>query len=351
MDAYSALKAAWHTRDIETLRAGGSIVPKHLYLILSDLCNQDCSFCTYRSADGWANENFGADTGKGFTMNPNRMMATGKALEIIGDAAKLGVKAIQFTGGGEPTLHPNIGLVIETALDHGLQAGLITNGTKLPRLSTMKRLSWIRVSVDAGFEDTYEATRKSKLWPRVIENLATLAALEGPRLGVSFVVTRENYQEILPFCDLMWSLKVPYVKISANLTKQGLAYYDGILDAIMADVARLSSIPGFTIVNAFARRLEDLKLGAPVHAFCGQQRFAGYIGADLKVYRCCNTAYTSRGEIGDLREMTYAQWFWLHSNEAFEGFDARGCEHCQFHDKNEAIAYLVQPRPEHVEFI
>lgn len=349
---YSPLKAAWHTRDIEALRAGRGIVPHQIYLIISDLCNQNCSFCSYRSPSGWGSENFGADSGKGFTMNPERMIPAEKAFEILDDCAALGVKAIQFTGGGEPTVHPQHEKIFSHALDLGLQIGLVTNGTRVPK-RVLSRLTWIRVSVDAGTESTYQKAHGSKLWSRVLDNIAEVASVKGPAVGASFVVTRENYRELVDFCWLMKARGVSYVKISANLTTDGLAYYDGILDDIssLLDEAKTLADSEFTIVSVFERRLEDLRVGRPLHAFCGQQRFAGYIGGDLKVYRCCNTAYTRHGEIGDLNSMRYRDWFANHTAFAFDSFDARSCTHCQFIERNKIINYLVQPAPPHVEFI
>ena len=353
MEIYSALKAAWHTKDIERLRAGKGIVPHQVYLIISDLCNQDCNFCTYRSSTGWGSEKFGADTGKGFTMNPNRTIPKDKALEILTDCADLGVKAVQFTGGGEPTVHPDADAILRFALDKGLQVGVVTNGTRLLPAAILARLSWIRVSIDAGRPETYEATRRSKLWHKVLSNLSAIAMIEGPTLGASFVVTRENYKEVVEFCALMKSIGVPYVKLSANLTTEGLAYYDGLLDEIMPLVTTAKGLADrdFKIACVFDRRLIDLNIGRPEHAFCGQQRFAGYIGGDLKVYRCCNTAYTGQGAVGDLSKQRYRDWLKAESDKVFDGFDARSCSHCQFHEKNEAIAYMIQENPAHVEFV
>ena len=352
MEIYSALKAPWHTQDIDALRRGNGIVPSHLYLIISDRCNQDCHFCTYRSSSGWGSEKFGADDGRGFTMNPNRRISKEKCFEIIDDCAELGVKALQFTGGVEPTVHPDHVEIFRYALDAGLQCGLVTNGTNIPK-GVVGRFSWVRVSVDAGRRETYELTRKSKLWGKVLDNLAELVSVQGPTVGASFVCTRENFLEVVDFCKIMKGLGVPYVKISANLTTEGLGYYDGILDAIMGLMAEAKQLADgtFKIANVFDRRLQDLRIGRPTHAFCGQQRFAGYIGGDLRVYRCCNTAYTTHGEIGDLSQQRYKDWLLNQSPEKFDTFDARSCEFCQFHEKNEAVAYLVQERPPHVDCV
>ena len=42
---YSTLKAAYHIEKISRLRDGLQIVPSHVQLIISDLCNQNCHFC------------------------------------------------------------------------------------------------------------------------------------------------------------------------------------------------------------------------------------------------------------------------------------------------------------------
>jgi len=187
--------------------------------------NQDCSFCSYRSSIGWGEQ--------GLSDNPNRKIETAKALELIDEFAELGVRAVQFTGGGEPSVHPDFEEIVSHALDRGLQVGLITNATRLLSTRTLERLAWVRVSLDAGNRRTYEATRKSKLWDKVIANIGTLVHVKGPTIGGNFVTTRENYREVVQFCILAKTLGLSYVKIAANLTTQGLSYYDGVLDEIM----------------------------------------------------------------------------------------------------------------------
>ena len=102
MNEFSSLKAAWHTDRIAQLRAGQDIVPAHVQIIISDLCNQNCHFCAYRMDGGFSTTNFADDHGN---RNPVRFIPAAKAKEILDDCAALGVGAIEFTGGGEPTVH------------------------------------------------------------------------------------------------------------------------------------------------------------------------------------------------------------------------------------------------------
>lgn len=347
MNQFTPLKAAWHIARIADLRAGRDIVPTHVQLILSDLCNQDCHFCAYRMEGGFAIENFADASGN---RNPNRRIPTVKAKEILDDCAALGVEAIEFTGGGEPTVHPDCMEIIAHAQGLGMKTGLVTNGVKLAPHPALERLSWLRISLDAGTPEAYERIRKSRAWPQVMQALAYAGALAGPYVGVGFVVTRENFGELAMAARLVRDAGIPYIRVSAMFSDAGAAYYDGIWDEIHAQRAEAKSLesPTFKVVDFFDSRIDDLRQAAPDYDFCGYQQFVLFIGGDQKVYTCCTNAYTTRGEIGDLRGQSFAAWVGAHRRF---GFNARGCHHCQFNDRNQVINYMLEQQPDHVEFV
>lgn len=342
MNQFSALKAAWHIERIAALRAGRDVVPVHVQLILSDLCNQDCHFCAYRMEGGFTSKYFGG--------NPNRFIPTVKAIEILDDCAALGVKAIEFTGGGEPTVHKDCMPIIAHAQSVGLQTALVTNGVRLKPHRALEQLTWLRVSVDAGTAETYERIRRSRAWATVMRTLDYVGTLRRPYVGVGFVVTRENWHELRQACEIAKRCRVPYVRVSAMFSEGGVDYYAGLEEQINVERARARELVDetFKLVDFFDNRIDDLKQAAPDYAFCGYQQFVAYIGGDQKVYTCCTNAYTPHGLIGDLREQRFAEWF-----EATRriGFDARKCHHCQYNATNRVINYMVSPSPAHVEFV
>lgn len=350
MNEFSALKAVWHLDRIATLRAGKDIVPTHVQIVLSDLCNQNCAaWCAYRAPGGFSTENFADENGN---KNPNRVIPTAKAKEILDDCAALGVEAIEFTGGGEPTVHPQCFEIIEYAQGLGLQTGLVTNGVRLKDHPAVRRLTWLRVSLDAGTPETYEASRQSKAWPQVMRNLKMLGALPGPKpyIGVGFVILRDNYQELAQACQIAKDAGIPYVRVSAMFSTQGALYYVGVeeqIDACRAEARKLED-GTFKIVDFFSSRIEDLRQHAPDYKFCGEQQFVLYIGGDQRVYRCCTTSYSKHGEIGDLREQRFAEW--IKSYRRYD-FDARTCHDCQFNITNRNLNYLLDPAPAHVGFV
>ena len=341
MHEFSALKAAWHIDRIAKLRAGEDIVPVHVQMILSDLCNQDCHFCAYRMEGGFTSKHFGG--------NPNRFIPTEKVIEILDDCAALGVQAIEFTGGGEPTVHKDWERIIGHAQSLGLQTGLVTNGVRLRESPVLGRMTWLRVSLDAGAAQTYERIRRSKAWAQVMRALQMVGRLSGPLVGVGFVVTRDNWSELAQCCAIAKGFGVPYVRVSAMFSESGADYYDGLVEQINEERARARALvdDSFRLVDFFDNRLDDLKVAAPDYEFCGYQQFVTYIGGDQKVYTCCTNAYTPHGEIGDLRDQRFADWF---ANTRRRQFDARSCHHCQYHGVNRTVQFMTG-RPPHVEFV
>lgn len=347
MNELSDLKAAWHIGKIQDLRDGRDVIPSHVQIILSDLCNQDCHFCAYRMDGGFSTEKFADEFGN---KNPNRRIPTEKALEIIEDCAALGVEAIEFTGGGEPTVHPDWLKIIGRAQELGMQTGLVTNAVKLKDDPVIDKLTWLRVSLDAGTPETYERVRKSKAWNKVQSNLQMLGKKTGPYVGVGFVVTRENYQELFRCAALVKSTGIPYLRVSAMFSTGGADYYEGLIEEIKAQrlLAKSLEIETFKIVDFFDDRVNDLRSEKPNYSFCGYQQFVLYIGGDQKVYTCCTNAYTTHGEIGDLSKTSFRDW--LKAYRRYD-FDAKSCHHCQFNNKNKVIEYMINPTPPHIGFV
>jgi len=302
-----------------------------------------------------SNQNFGEMTAHGLNNNPNRKISTTKACEILADASRCGVRAVQFTGGGEPTVHPAHIEIFRHALKLGLECSLVTNGALLrPDWEEVYgKFSWIRVSLDAGTEETYRKIRKTPKgsFDRALKNIGKLASLDGPYVGVSYVVTKENWTEIYEATRLSGQSGASYIRFAAMFSPDGSSYYESLIDDIKHQIGEAEFTKGIKVINMFDCRLEDLELESPDYQYCGYQYFNVYIGGDLKVYRCCNTAYNDKGYVGDLKEQSFESF--LRSPEvdsAYSSFNAKSCERCAFNQKNKIINYMLDPAPTHVEF-
>jgi MoaA/NifB/PqqE/SkfB family radical SAM enzyme len=358
--AYSALKAAWHVDKIAALRRGEQVIPAQVQLIISDLCNQDCHFCAYRMSGGFSTEQFAGEHGE---KNPNRTIPTSKCYEILEDCKTLGVQGIQFTGGGEPTVHKDHLAIFSYAQRIGLKTALVTNGNLLREGwdTVLPYMDWVRVSIDAGSAETYAKVRnvKPSIYAHSVHNVGQIAAEIARKstdclLGVGYVVTRENYAELARGVAAIRDTGAAYVRISAMFSTAGEDYYSGAYEDILAEIEKAKELetPTFSVVNLFGNRISDLHQHSPDYEFCGYQQFNCYIGGNLKVYRCCTTSYTKHGEVGDLSRQRFADWFYSQTKRnRYELFNARSCHTCQFNDKNRVINYMVSSSPIHAEFV
>jgi MoaA/NifB/PqqE/SkfB family radical SAM enzyme len=352
---YSQLKPLWHLDRIAALRQGRIPAPVHVQLHLSDLCNQDCVACNYRASAGLSEESL-AD-------NPDRKIPTDKALEILEDCAELGVKAIQFTGGGEPTVHPQHLAIFQRAQVLGMDTGLVTNGVLLdPTSPAVLALTWIRVSIDAGDEAMYTKYRRApcrhfhQAWDHIKElrkqNYAGV-------LGVGYVVGPANYQGILEAAERARGAGADNMRVSGVTSKLGITYYASsytggtdvvsrIKDAIFDAKYHLDS-EDFKVIDLFTRRLKEYEEQPPKSPQCYYQHFCVLIGGDLSVNRCCNTTYTQIGVVGSLKTERFRD-FMRDAAFAYHPFDARKCQFCQFQAQNRAIEAALTPPP-HENFV
>lgn len=359
-DPYSPLKVFHHRKRLDLLREGYQPYPAHVQIILSDLCQQSCHFCAYRWDGYTTNELFHVLKDDGTkNHNPNRMLPTAKVYEVLDDCRSMGVGAVQFTGGGEPTLHPDHLDLFQATLDRGMSAALVTNGVvwKPETPKVLSRFAWVRFSLDSGCADTYANIRKSNLktFDSVLSHIAELASIGGPIIGVGFVVTHENWREAYMACKLVRSLGVHNFRISAVFQPDDAEYFKDFFveaSALCRMAAEQLSTTTFKVFNRFGERVEDLTMAHPDYEFCGYQHFTTYIGGDQNVYRCCNLAYNPRGLIGSIKEQRFRDlWDSQEKQADFAGFDARGCPRCQFNGINRTIHYALDKNPTHKDFV
>ncbi|KKM04467.1 hypothetical protein LCGC14_1763970, partial [marine sediment metagenome] len=356
---YSELKMAWHYSREDKLPDA----PKQVQLILSDLCNQDCSFCAYRMSGYTSNELFVGDSEKSKYghNNPKRFIPTQRALRLLLEMRKAGVEAIQMTGGGEPTVHPDHEDIFTFALATDFRCSLVSNGVKWSYNlieNILPRFDWVRVSIDAGNSESYAKIRRTppdnfhKVWIQVNHLSHIIARDKRPTvLGVGFVVTPDNCGEILEFAKRAKDSGAHNARFSAMFSPENEKPYEDIWKSITYEIAkakRIYNAPNFQIHDNFGSRLEDLEQHSPDYSFCSYQHYTSYIGGDLQAYRCCVLAYNERGKIkgGDLTTRDFGE-FWDSNDRTrdFAKFDAKGCERCQFNEKNRAMNYLLQPDP------
>ena len=356
MNAYNPNKALRHLELLQAAKYAKPAPPAHVQLIISNRCNHRCNFCAYRDPDYTSNQRFVEQD----------IMPLSKIKQVITDCHKMGVKCIQLTGGGEPSVHPDYEDVLYHLIKTEMPFAVVTNGSDMNRyLQYYKKADWIRVSIDAGYNETYCKTRNLKGEGRLekvfdgIEILtrarkehesatkAELASLiwgQKPVIGVGFVVTPHNYREASLCAFLAKKSGADNIRIGCQFSGQGAALFDGIWDAVHASVstAERHADRKFQVFNRVCEKRQDLISGRPGYSICGYQFFTTYIGADCRVYRCCVTAYNDVGYIGSIKDQSFKDlWISQKRVEEMREFHPMRCERCQFNVQNQLLEFVL----------
>ena len=114
--------------------------PVMAHISLINACNLTCSFCCFANRD------------------MTDRLPLDKVKEALLSFKEIGVTGIEFTGGGEPTLHPDFSAIVKYAKTLGFSLGLCTNGAllgKKVKSDIVGMFSWIRLGM-YGFYEGYE---------------------------------------------------------------------------------------------------------------------------------------------------------------------------------------------------
>ena len=105
---------------------GEYVNPINVEISPSGVCQANCEWCFFKDEK---NQN---------------MVDTGLLMKAINQFKGMGVKAVTWTGGGEPTLHKDFHKFVRTLYSLNIKQGLFTNGLKVNYDPSL--FEWIRVS-------------------------------------------------------------------------------------------------------------------------------------------------------------------------------------------------------------
>lgn len=142
-------------------------------------CNYRCRFCfaTYRDIQGH--------------------LSLEDARRLLQQLREAGTEKLNFAG-GEPTLHPHIGVLMAEARRLGFVTALITNGARLDRLLDEHAvdIDWVGLSIDSGDEEIQARLGRGK-GGHVARSTAHAVRVHALGLGLKLntVVTALNWRE------------------------------------------------------------------------------------------------------------------------------------------------------------
>jgi MoaA/NifB/PqqE/SkfB family radical SAM enzyme len=183
------MKLARHGEFYDFLE-GKKIYPINIEVSPCHTCNATCPWCFYAGTHGKL---------KSSTLDKS------VGIQLIEDLAYVGTKAITWTGGGEPSLHPDFPEFTRHAHESGLEQGLFTNGLLMPRYDP-SLFKWIRVS------------NTDKSWNEgVLSKLRETSKVLG--MALNYVGNDEEVMEALSIGE---KVGVDYVQVRQALELRGL---------------------------------------------------------------------------------------------------------------------------------
>lgn len=350
---YSNLKIFAHAQALSDISEGKRIAPIYVRVKPTNYCNHRCYYCSY------------ADNELGLRDSVNRQdqIPWEKMQEIISDMAEMGVKAVTFSGGGEPLVYPYIVETMRKILDAGIDLSIITNGQLLKdeRAQVLAKAKWVRISFDSADAETYARVRQLPLdaFDEVCDNIRRFSEIKRDdcELGVNFVINHENADQVYDMAQMVKGLGVNHIKYTARVTKDLFEYHEPFKERVIEQIHRAKSeleAEGFRVINKYEGDFDSALVFHRCYDKCYINRIFTVIAADSKVYFCHDKAYVKEGVVGDLRDQSFKDlWFSEETIKRYQEFSPmKECNHhCVYDDRNELLNTFYSLDRNHINFI
>lgn len=349
---YSNLKIFAHPDKLSAIKNNERVSPIYIRIKPTNKCNHNCHYCHYK------NPYLNLDE-----YNPNDYIPKQKMVEIIKDISDIGVKAVTFSGGGEPLIYPYISETMEMVLNNNIDLSIITNGSELKgkNASILSKAKWVRISLDSSNNITYSKIRgiKEDAFNNLCDNIEKFSSIKDNscELGINFVIGSDNFKEVYNCGKLMKNLGVNHIKFTAKMSNNAIDEQKTLKKEVIQQINQLSDTlqdNNFKIINLYESDLKnDIKFERN-YTKCYIKEYICVIAANSKVYYCHDKAYLSDGQIGDLSVSTFKDlWFSNKTSENFNKFNAlQQCKHhCVYDERNQLLNSFFSLNENHINFI
>lgn len=352
---YTRMKAFHYPEKLRSLpREEPRILPPiHVRIKPTNVCGHNCYYCAYR-ADALQ---LGED------MNLRDLIPREKMREIIADLAEMGVKAVTFSGGGDPFCYPHLLETAQQLARSPIHFASLTNGARLEGEVAevfARHATWLRISID-GWDDRsyaeYRGVREGE-FSKVLRNVAAFKKLGGAcYLGAAVIVDQKNVEHVFELTARLKDLGVDSVKICpcivSNKGRENNAYHQPIFERVKAQTDRAQtelSGSGFEVYDAYHLLEETFDKG---YTWCPYLQVITVIGADQNVYACHDKAYNlGCGLLGSIKQRRFKD-FWMHDKSKFYAINPSvHCNHhCEDNMKNKMVLEFLEAHPDHLGFV
>lgn len=291
----------------------------------SNLCNSNCVWCMF----------------KNYRNQVPTSISKNAMTSIIKELGNFGVKAIVFTGGGEPLMNNEVfPEAFHIIKDFKMQCGLVTNGLCIrPYIDNIKETcTFVRFSLDAAKHETYSQLHGlshfgSASWNALCNDIKECA--EEPKLdvGLSFLIHPNNYREVINFYKLGKELNVDYIQIRPVYDPQ-----NPLTPEIIFSVKKDLDLYFYDKPKAY---LQMDRFQQFYSKKCHATPLVTVIGADQNVYLCCQTRGNPEYTLGNLKEQSFTQiWHGQKRRQIINKINTTKCPPCRHNKYNQLLNQL-----------
>jgi MoaA/NifB/PqqE/SkfB family radical SAM enzyme len=338
-DRFSELRVLrWFDR-IDEILSGEVRGPVRANVDLTNVCQQACPWCEplkYRE-----------DT----LLNHEGTLKTEVALEVLEDLASLDTKTINFSGGGEPLLHPCFGPILKRAVDLHMKTWIVTNGASIHKWFDFLLLAdHVRISLDASLPEEYQAMhgRGWREFEKVKENIRELCkrrargddrVVGSPEVGIAYICADVNdsassLEAVLSFASEVGVNFVHFRPLSEEKPDWFNSDWKVLAEVIENLALQYPSVQVFPL----AKRHKDVFLQRDFES-CYAALTLAVIGADGNVVACCDER---RKIFGNVNQQSFKSiWLSAKHREEADGIVPKLCQRCLMCGYNRAVQKYV----------
>lgn len=317
------------------LKNGEMPAPRMAIIYPTYICNHNCMGCDYSE------------------QNKLKVSYTTQQFSnLIDQLHQIDIKALEFCGGGEPTLHPDLSKIIDQTVDYGIAFGLLTNGTNLNE-KLRKRLvlngSYCRVSIESATEETFNfyksPSNENAGFHTVVANISKLVKERKEcepksklQVSMKFSVDKNNYKDVPKALSLGAKLGVDSVQFKLIRNMPSEIKDQKTIDWLYRQISLVQKgFPGLRVVPDFSKSVLKTK--------CWLSPLQVTIDPYGDAFICCYYRHRlDKHRLGNVfREGLKSLWFSQTHWEKISRINIKDCNKydCRFHYYNELMEELI----------
>lgn len=345
-------KLMYHVDTVANWLNGQNVAPIYIEIGPINSCNHRCAFCALD-----------------YLKSKGKIISKDALISNLKNMAEFGVKSIMFGGEGEPFMHPNLPEAIEKAKEFGLDIAITTNGvlfTENKIKTTLKHLSWIKFSIDAGTKETHAKIHgcSEKDFPQLIENIKFACNYRREqnltcKIGCQILLIPDNINEVEELILKVKELGVDYLVLkpysphpqSINKFVLDIDKYDPILQ----ELSNKYSGDCFQVVYR-KKSAQEVEKGIIDYDVCHGLNFFTLIDAQGNVIPC-NIFYEKEDYCyGNINKNNFKEiWLSEKRQEVLRKLYKQGCSKCRrgcrLNFVNQYLNHVKKKDVEHINFI